>query len=104
LIQAVHKKLTESAHEARKAEPVQEIIEDRARGLWGRKMWFKDNDNGTASTILDDVNKDICKLQNDRPREVPQTWRVPGTPSKVWKEKAINRIAGRLKRIKCSDR
>jgi hypothetical protein len=106
LIQGLHRDFTKHANEARRALSIQEIIERRARDLWGKKSSsssFKSNDLGTANKIYDDVTADLRELQK-RPKKVPPTWRPLENPTGDDKNKAINRIAGRLKRIERSDR
>jgi hypothetical protein len=104
LIQELRQGLTEPAHEGRRASRVQEIIELRARALWGEWSSYKDTDLGTAKTILPAVTNDLIELLKDNPKKIPQKWRPVENPNEDDNKKAISRIAGRLKRISRSNR
>lgn len=110
--QELKRDFIEPAHEGRRADRVQDIIDFRALDLLKRtaKKWVnfrgKINFRGIAAAILPAVNEDILKLQNEDLMKVPSTWRVPktiadcvkSTDAEIWKKKAIDRVAHRIKK------
>ena len=58
-----------NAHNARRVDDVQEIIDRLTKDLWARKPSYKTNREGTAKEIRIAVNREIAKLP-----KIPRDW------------------------------
>jgi hypothetical protein len=79
------------AHNARRADDIQNIIVNQAEKLWKRKPWLKGSNRGAAAEIWKSVLADVTKL-----KKMPKDWEriIHGTDSK----RTIDTIARRIAR------
>jgi hypothetical protein len=88
------RKRMRATYAGRRRDDIQRIVERLAQELWNKNKKFVGNAEATAENIFRDVLQEVANLN-----KVPKQWRIGLSQSEVERQRAIDRIAARIRRF-----